>query len=369
MPELDLNYQANTYAGMVGKSRLMHERVFKPIDQAAPIDITVLILGETGTGKELTSRALHNNSRRRDNPYVPVHCAAIPKDLIESELYGHELGAFTGAVKERKGKFRQAHEGTIFLDEIGSMHIDQQPRLLRVLEDMVIVPVGSDRPQRVDTRVVAATNQDLYGAVREHTFRSDLYYRLAAVVISIPPLRERVGDIPMLIKYFMDKYQRLYGREVKPFTPREYIEYIGYSWPGNVRELENTVKSLIVTGADKLERLAEAKQISALILSGIVPVRYAPELETDRVVTEEGMPTKPWKELWFDLQAELITKALIKNKGNKRATARELGMKRTTLVDHIDRIKARLGLELQPGTEQDSGTQYDEGKVVRFKKS
>ena len=217
MPDLDLDYQANQYSGMVGKSRLMHERVFKKIDEAAPIDITVLILGETGAGKELASRAIHMNSKRRENQYVPIHCAAIPEGIIESELYGHVRGAFTGAMQARKGAFREADKGTLYLDEIGSMPKDQQPRLLRVLEDMFIKPVGSDRTVKVDVRVIAATNQDLYKAIREREFRNDLYYRLSAVTISIPPLRERFEDIPMLIKYFMEKYQAVYGRTVPDF--------------------------------------------------------------------------------------------------------------------------------------------------------
>ncbi len=194
MDEIDSNYQANTYAGMVGKSQLMRERVFALIDKAARADITVLLLGETGTGKELASQAIHKNSKRSKGPYVPFNCADIPENALEDELYGHVKGAFAGAGEDRTGRFTEASGGTLFLDEIGCMGMRQQSRLLRVLEDRLVTPIGSKNGSVVDTRILAATNQDLYTAVPEGAFRKDLYYRLSALKIQIPPLRERMSE-------------------------------------------------------------------------------------------------------------------------------------------------------------------------------
>ena len=337
MPEIDLNYQANTYCGMVAKSRLMHERVFKKIHQAAATDVTVLMLGETGVGKELTARAIHSNSQRKGHKYIPVNCAAIPDGLIESELYGHVRGSFTGAMNSRDGKFTEADKGTIYFDEIASMPNNQQPKLLRVLEDMLITPVGTNRTLKVDVRVIAGTNQDLYKAIREGAFRTDLYYRLAAVTIQIPPLRERLGDIPMLIKYFMEKYKQQYGRIVPDFTPREYIEFMRYNWPGNVRELENAVKGIIASGEDKLEKLTDLKQTDALILSGIVPAQSRTSIENYSLRS------------WRDLQRDVLVNLLIRNNGNKAATARELGIDVKTVRNHTKKIREELELEQPSG--------------------
>ncbi len=318
MTGLDLDYQANTYCGMVGKSRMMLD-VFKRINETASIDVTVLILGETGVGKELASKAIHKHSRRNNGPHMTVNCAAIPEDLIESELYGHEKGSYTGAVSSRKGKFREADKGTLFLDEIGSMPVPQQSSLLRVLEDGNVTPVGSDSSQKVDVRVIAATNQDLYAAVRSGQFRKDLYYRLSAVKLTIPPLRERVGDIPMLIKYFMEKYQQQYERSAQPFSPGEYIEFMRYRWPGNVRELEGAIKSIVIHGGGKIEMLDQLKNEAELLSLGLGTYP----------VLGDGSGIQPFavlKRAEMEAEIRLIKDALEASNGVQTEAARKLKM-------------------------------------------
>jgi transcriptional regulator with PAS, ATPase and Fis domain len=309
--------------------------VFRKINDAASVDVTLLVLGETGVGKELSGRAIHNNSRRRGKPYIAVNCAAIPEGLIESELYGHVKGAYTGAVQSRTGKFGEAHEGTLFLDEIGSMPKEQQPRLLRVLEDMLITPVGANRGVKVDTRVIASTNEDLYAAIRGGQFRKDLYWRLSAVTISVPPLRERIVDIPMLIKYFMDKYQAQYGKEVPHFEPHEYIEYMRYGWPGNVRELEGAVKDIVTTGIGKLDKLKELERIAALLNGGVI---------TPQVL---GTNSKKLREI----ERDIVIQALVRHNGNRTHTAEELGVHVRTVRNHVRRIQKEMNLRMESGIE------------------
>ncbi len=353
MQGLDLNYQANTYCGMVSKSRLMHERVFSIIDKVAKSEVTVLIVGESGTGKELTSRAIHSNGKRGGNLWVPVNCAAIPEGLIESELYGHVRGAYTGAVESRKGKFQEANKGILFLDEVSSMPKDQQPKLLRSLEDMLIYPVGSDKPVQVDVRVIAAANQNLYKAIREGAFREDLYYRLAAVTINMPTLRERVVDIPMLIKYFMEKYQVEYGRIVPDFTPSEYIEYMRYPWSGgNVRELENAVRGIVATGVGKLEKLDELKRISAEISGRVPPIPTGILSNNTARPLELYQPSETYKpQTLKEIKRDAIINALARHDGNRTQAAKELGVHRSTLDRHIRSMRTELGIGQRPETE------------------
>src|SRR5487761_552342 len=211
------------------------------VERVAPTDATVLITGESGTGKEVVAQAIHARAPRRARAFVPVNCAAIPHDLLESEMFGHERGAFTGAAGSRHGLFSSADGGTIFLDEIGEMPIALQAKLLRVLEDGIVRPVGSDRSARVDTRVIAASNADLIAGVKKGGFREDLFYRLQVVPIIIPPLRERRSDIPLLVEYFLDRMrQRMPGREWS-VSREAMVNLWSYDWPGNVRELENMV--------------------------------------------------------------------------------------------------------------------------------
>ena len=230
---------------LVGQSRAM-QQVFRLIHKVAPTDSTVLILGESGTGKELVARAIHHHSHRREFPLVPVNCGAIPSELLESELFGHERGAFTGAVRSRVGRFELAQGGTIFLDEIGDMPPLLQVKILRVLQEHAFERVGGTRTIEVDLRVVAATNQDLASRVASGDFREDLYYRLNVVPIMVPPLRQRRSDIPLLCRFFLERLAQQKGLELKELTPEVAERLVRYDWPGNVRELENLLERLVV---------------------------------------------------------------------------------------------------------------------------
>jgi transcriptional regulator with GAF, ATPase, and Fis domain len=226
--------------GMIGASPAL-ARVFDMLAKVAPSDVSVLVLGETGTGKELVARALHDHSRRAKKPFLAENCAAVPANLLESELFGHVKGAFTGAVQDRPGHFVAADGGTLFLDEIGDMPLEMQAKLLRVLQDGEVRPVGSNRSRHVNVRVVAATNKDLQAACRAGEFREDLYFRLAVITLQLPPLRDRVGDVPILARYFLRRAIREVGREVR--LSGEALEALeAWRWPGNVRELENELR-------------------------------------------------------------------------------------------------------------------------------
>lgn len=233
---------------LLGRSPAM-QGVFALIRQAAPGDVNVLITGESGTGKELVAKALHFNSPRADRPFVPINCAAVPASLLESELFGHVKGAFTGAVTTRRGLFREAHGGTLFLDEIGDMAPELQAKLLRAIEDRSIRPVGSDQPAPLDVRIVAATNQDLPARIRAGQFRDDLYYRLAVIPIQLPALRERKEDIPLLAEHFLGRAIATSGKQVLGFTPETMTTLLRHPWPGNVRELENVVERAVTLTA------------------------------------------------------------------------------------------------------------------------
>jgi PAS domain S-box-containing protein len=222
------------------------KQLFSDMEKVATTDSTVLILGETGTGKELVARAIHNRSRRRDKPLIKMNCAALPSELIESELFGHEKGAFTGASAQRIGRFELAHGGTLFLDEVGELALPAQAKLLRVLQDQEFERVGGSRTLRVDVRVITATNRDLGKMVQERKFRSDLYYRLNVFPLSVPPLRERISDIPLLVQHFLGKLGRKLGRTFTGINPESLDRLLAYSWPGNVRELQNVIERATV---------------------------------------------------------------------------------------------------------------------------
>ena len=230
---------------IIGNSPKMQE-FYKLIGQVAERDITVLIRGESGTGKELVARAIYHHSKRSDNPFLPVNCAAIPEALLESELFGHEKGAFTDAQTRRIGKFEQCNGGTIFLDEIGDMSLSTQAKILRVLQEKEITPLGSNELIKVDVRLIAATNKDLEKAIWEDKFREDLYYRLNVLTINLPTLRERKEDIPLLVEYFLRKYNRELGKDLVRVSQEAMQKLVGYPWPGNVRELENIIKRAYV---------------------------------------------------------------------------------------------------------------------------
>ncbi|HWP35580.1 MAG TPA: sigma-54 dependent transcriptional regulator, partial [Thermodesulfobacteriota bacterium] len=239
--------EQNTYQLLFGQSERMRE-VRQIIDQVAKTDVTVLIRGESGTGKELVARTLHAQSNRKDKPFVKINCAALPEELLESELFGYEKGAFTGAYQRKPGKFELANHGTIFLDEISEMHPALQAKLLQVLQDGEFSRLGGEGDINVDVRVLAATNRDLQRAVREGSFREDLYYRLNVVSVWLPPLRERADEIPMLVDYFLDRYSQRYNRPRRPLSEETMRLFMSYHWPGNVRELENMIKRIVVLG-------------------------------------------------------------------------------------------------------------------------
>ena len=230
---------------MVGDSPALR-RVREQIAQVAPTDSTVLIQGETGTGKELVARAIHENSARRERPLVKINCAALPRELVESELFGHEKGAFTGAIQQRRGRFELADGGTLFLDEVGELPLEAQAKLLRVLQEREFERVGGTRSLRVDVRVIAATNRDLQAEVSASRFRADLYFRLNVFPIALPPLRERRDDIPRLLQHFAAKTARRLGRAMDGIAPAFIERASAYDWPGNVRELENLVERAMI---------------------------------------------------------------------------------------------------------------------------
>ncbi len=284
---------------------------------AADSDATVLLFGESGTGKELAAGAIHEFSPRRDRPMVVVNCAAIPESLVESELFGHRKGSFTGAIEDRKGKFEAAASGTIFLDEIGDLPLPAQARLLRVLQEGEVDKVGATAPVRVDVRVVAATRVDLEARVGEGTFREDLWYRLNVIPLRIPPLRERPGDVPILVEHFLVKHAQRHGRSVPRFEPAALDRLERYDWPGNVRELENLLERFIVLG--RSETIAAADLPEALR-------RDAPRFGGAR------MDLPPGGIVLEDVERGLIEEALRRSGGNQSSAARFLGISRQTLI-------------------------------------
>jgi two-component system response regulator HydG len=233
------------FPGIIGPSPRMQE-IFELLTLVAASDANVLLLGETGTGKEIIAHAIHNNSRRRDGPFVVVNCAALPETLLESELFGHERGAFTGAFTAKQGRFSRAHLGSVFLDEIGELTPAIQAKILRVLQTREFEPLGGNRTRKVDVRIITATNRQLAVEVREGRFREDLYYRLNVVSISLPPLRDRLEDLPLLAQYFLKRFNEKNNRHIKAIAPEVLEVFNQYPWPGNIRELENVIERGII---------------------------------------------------------------------------------------------------------------------------
>ena len=306
----------HNFEEIVGESEALM-RVLKKVETVAPTDSTVLIQGETGTGKEVIARAIHNLSKRRDATFVKVNCAAIPSGLLESELFGHEKGAFTGAIAQKLGRFELAHGGTLFLDEIGDIPLELQPKLLRVLQEHEFERLGSTRTVRVDVRLVAATNRDLAQLVAEREFRSDLYYRVNVFPIVAPPLRERREDIPLLVRYFAQKYARRMNKAIDTI-PTETMEALEqWGWPGNVRELENIIERAVILSAGPVLRvpLAEVRPVRETSVASVATLEAA---ERDHI-----------------LRALRETKGLV---GGPRGAATLLGMKRTTLQARMRKL-------------------------------
>jgi DNA-binding NtrC family response regulator len=297
------------------------------IERVAATDATVLITGESGSGKEVVAHAIHALSARARRNFVPVNCAAIPHELLESEMFGHERGAFTGAAAPRHGLFSTADGGTIFLDEIGEMPMQLQAKLLRVLEDGIVRPVGSDRSSKVDARVIAASNNDLVAAVKKGAFREDLFYRLQVVPIVIPPLRERRSDIPILVEYFLDRMrQRLPGRDWT-VTREAMVNLWSYDWPGNVRELVNMVERLVILCEDSVIDIN-------LLPPNLVSGGRIAEARIPATIGENGVNLNS---LVRELEGRMINQALKQTGGNKQAAAKLLGLKRTTFAAKLRR--------------------------------
>ncbi len=266
----------HNFGEIVGNSPALLN-VLRNLDQIAPTDSTVLILGETGTGKELIARAIHDRSPRKNGPLVKVNCGAISAGLVESELFGHVKGAFTGALTHRDGRFKLADGGTIFLDEIGDLPLDTQVKLLRVLQEQEFEPVGSGETIKVNVRVIAATHRDLATAVREGKFRSDLYYRLNVLPLYVPPLHERVGDIPLLVMFFLQRFAKKFGRAVKSVSESDMLSLTRYSWPGNIRELQNVIERAVVLSAGSTLALTEDFKAAVPTTPTVAVARSAPE--------------------------------------------------------------------------------------------
>lgn len=301
---------------IIGNSSAL-EMALAEVERVAPTDSTVLILGETGTGKELIARTIHNASRRCGRPFVKLNCAAIPFDLLESELFGHEKGAFTGAISQKIGRFEMADTGTLFLDEIGDIPLALQPKLLRVLQEQEFERLGSGRTHRINVRLVAATHRDLLKMVTRNEFRSDLYYRLNVFPVVLPPLRERQGDVPQLVAHFVEIYARGMGKRIS-HIPKETLEaFTSYSWPGNVRELQNLVERAVIRSDDG-------------VLPNPLPTVFSnplPASNKNRTTFPQGKFVESQRALI--LETLQIARWVI---GGPSGAAARLGLKRTTLI-------------------------------------
>jgi len=328
------------------KARLMRghsaalERVYKMISRVAPNDTNVLITGESGVGKELIAQEIHCASRRNNGPLVIVNCAAIPENLLESELFGHKKGAFTNATNDRDGRFRQADGGTIFLDEIGEMKLDLQAKLLRVLQEREFQPVGSNDTIRGDFRVLAATNQELESLVDRGLFRKDLYYRLSVFPIQVAPLRERKEDIPELIEHFIVEFNEDRFTEITGIGPSIMDRLVNYEWPGNIRELRNVVERMVILRGEGELLFEDLPERFVKMPEAAIPIP-APATATSTPVPNLVLPANGLnlKEAVMAYEVALIKQALEQTSGNKNQAAQLLNINRTTLVEKIKRLK------------------------------
>jgi DNA-binding NtrC family response regulator len=323
--QLEDRYQ---FEGILGHSRPM-QKLFQVLETVARSNSTILITGETGTGKEVVARAIHHNSARRGYRFVALNCSAIPETLLEAELFGHVRGAFTGAVGARQGRFEQAHRGTLFLDEVGTMSSALQMKLLRALQEREFERVGDNQTIKVDVRVIAATNSDLARMVAEGTFREDLYYRLHVIPIQLPPLRDRRDDIPVLVKHFLEKFASGSQMQVSQEAMRALM---AYQWPGNVRQLENAIERAVALSAGRLE-----------IDSSDLPteVQVTPEVAVTPFVDfpEDGLDLPAYLAA---IERDLIRRSLDRTGGNRNRAAELLRIKRTTLVEKLKRASDRI---------------------------
>ena len=317
------------YGDLIGSGASMRE-VYRRIEKVAATDISVLVTGETGTGKEVVAREIHRRSPRAEGPFIAVNCGAIPEALLESELFGHVKGAFTGAIATRLGKFQAAHGGTLFLDEIGDMPPALQVKILRALQDRAVTKVGDSRSEPVDIRVIAATNKVLEDEIKRGAFREDLYYRLNVVAIALPPLRDRDDDVVVIARWFLQKYAKEFDVRVRGFTPGALVAMRKYAWPGNIRELENRVKKAVVL-ADRALVSAEDLDLRPEILEPILPLSQAKE----------------------EFQKRYINDVLERNGGNRTKTAKDLGVDPRTIFRHLEKAEAeRRGVPPSPDPEE-----------------
>ncbi len=307
------------FEGVRGKNPAM-DGIFEVLRRVAPTNISVLIEGQSGTGKELLARAIHNNSPRWDKPFRPVNCAGLSETLLESELFGHVKGAFTGAAEDRKGLFEIADKGTLFLDEIGDMSPNSQAKLLRVIEDGIVIPVGSNKPILVDVRIISATNQDLTRLIEEKKFRQDLYFRIKGVNISLPSLRERMEDMPELVDYFLKEAAAEVGSKVAGITEGARIALAGYDWPGNIRQLRHSIRTMVV--------LCDRDQLDVQDIP--------PEITQRRQLTAGSQPAAALGAVSLnELEKKAIQETLAKTEGNREKAAKILGIGERTLYRKI----------------------------------
>ena len=316
------------FEGIIGRSQPMRD-LFQLLETVAATSSTVLITGETGTGKELAARALHHNSPRRNNRFVALNCSAIPETLLEAEIFGHVRGAFTGAVGSRQGRLEQAHKGTLFLDEVGTMSPALQAKLLRVLQEREFERVGDSHTVKIDVRVIAATHSDLAKMVAEGTFREDLFYRLNVIPVQLPPLRDRREDIPLLVQHFLDRLALESGRSPVTVSQEAIRRLMAYPWPGNVRQLENAIERAV----------AFSKGRAQLDVADL-----APELQNQPAATDLSQVWFPDEGIDFaryveTVELSLIRRSLERTRGNKRQAAKLLNLKRTTLIEKLKRLE------------------------------
>ncbi|CAN5737848.1 sigma-54 dependent transcriptional regulator [soil metagenome] len=314
--------------GLVGRCRVMRD-LFGLLETVAATSSTVMITGETGTGKELAARAIHHNSPRRANRFVALNCSAIPETLLEAELFGHVRGAFTGAIGARQGRVEQAHKGTLFLDEVGTMSPSLQAKLLRVLQEREFERVGDSHTVKIDVRVIAATHSDLGRMVAEGSFREDLFYRLNVLPVQLPPLRARREDIPLLVGHFLQRLASEGGRSGVTVSQEAIRLLMGYRWPGNVRQLENTVERALAFSQGR--SILDVGDLPAEIQNQAGPAEGA-----DTALPEDGIDFERYIE---GIELSLIKRSLERTHGNKRQAARLLNLKRTTLIEKLKRLE------------------------------
>ena len=307
------------FEGVMGNSPVM-KGIFEVVRRVAPTNISVLIEGQSGTGKELLARAIHNNSKRWNKSFKPVNCAGLTETLLESELFGHAKGAFTGAASDRKGLFEVANQGTLFLDEIGDMTASSQAKLLRVIEDGIVIPVGSNKPISVDVRIISATNQNLPELIDKKQFRQDLYFRIKGVNISLPALRDRSEDIPVLVDYFLKEASTEVGSKVSGITNAALAALLKYDWPGNIRQLRNTIRTMVV--------MCDREQLDVADIPADIAKR--PQLSAGSTVPQalSGVSLN-------ELEKQAIAETLVKTKGNREKAAKMLGIGERTLYRKI----------------------------------